>query len=48
VPSTPLNEVAPGVRVVTEGLKDAEEGNIVGREGPRSAVKFLGRVSCIS
>lgn len=47
MPSTKPDEVPPGRMVAREGLKAAEEGNIVGREGPRRDVKVLRRLRCL-
>ncbi len=46
VPSTPACEDVTG-KMARDGLKEAEDGNIIGREGPRKDVNVLGRVSLV-
>lgn len=43
MPSTPACEGVAGERMARDGLKAVEDGDIVGREGPRRDVKVLGK-----
>jgi len=41
VPSVPASEAAAGLEIARDVLKVEDDGNIVGREGPRRDVKVL-------
>lgn len=47
MPSVPASEAAAGLEIARDDLKVEDDGNIVGREGPRRDVKVLVIVSWI-